>query len=464
MQKILIYSNCTEFIEYTTVLLEGQLDIEVISMSANEDFFRDIALLKEMFLIITDVNLDHGNGKMIRETNKLELRLPFIYIFNEEEEHKEEFFDEFFAENFLNRSIAKLMIKKKLLMALEEIIHYKELDKLFREEENIYDGKSLYKISAKLFLDKKTTTGDVFVKLQNGKFIKVIRAKDDINYETIENIIAKGQNYLYQDTESYNDFLENKLNNLQKSLDLKDIQVSQKIQLQLKSIKEVQDAVRLMGVSDMAIELTEKVVESVDELIKKNKNLKPLVKNMLSYRSSFFTRSSILNYLLGALTSKIGWNTQSILRKLVFTSVFCDFAFTSEQESLAMVRDLSNSENIENLSKQEIKIIEKHPELAAIKLESKSRGMLIDESMLIRQHHEKPDGTGFPKGLNNKTIPPMSAAFILCYDFVQLLIENCEKPEDIDSEAIFKQLGESYRTGNFEKPYMALRQALKFQF
>ncbi len=463
MKRIIVCSSSTEFSEYVSLLVEGKFPVSIEIKSSDDDFFGNPATIDEVFMIITDFNLTSPDGELIRSINKDCYQIPILYVIENGEQHDKEFFQDFFCEHKYHRALTKTYLAKKLIPLIEELVHQQELDGLFKESLEEHKGQKLYRIRAELFLDKERVSGDVFVKLQNGKFIKLIKANDEVNRETVQNIINKNQFYLYQDASSYDEFLNQKLDLLKRGLNIQDIQQSTKVQLQLQSIKEVQDAVRLMGISEMAISLTNEIVNSVDDMISKNKNLKPLVKKMLEHKSSFFTRSSLLNYLLGGLASKIGWNTKSSLKKLIFSSVFCDFAFTDEQEELALIRTYNDPE-VEKLSNYEKKILQKHPEVAAHKLETNSSGMLLDEGNIIRQHHEKPDGTGFPKGLNSKSIPPMSCAFILCYDFVQVLIESCDKPKDIDCEEVFKILGESYRVGNFEKPYFALRRALQLEF
>lgn len=460
MKKIIVCSKNTEFIEYVSLLIEGKFPVLIEIKESSDDFVGNPSLVSDIFMIITDFKLDEPHGDLIRSINKDCYNIPLLYVIENGEQHNKDFFKDFFFENKYNRALTKALLPKKLILLMEELIHQQELNDLFKESLEEHEGKKLYRIRAELFLERERVSGDVFVKLQNGKFIKLIKANDEVNRETVQNIINKNQFYLYQDANSYDEFLNSKLDVMKKTLNLKDIQQSQKVQLQLTSIKEVQDAVRIMGISEMAIELTDEIVSSVDELISNNKNLKPLVKQMLKHKSSFFTRSSILNYLLGGLATKIGWNTKTSLKKLIFSSVFCDFPFNDEQDHLAMISSLEDP-RVLSLSKHEKKLVIKHPEMAAHKLESNSKGMLLDEGIIIKQHHERPDGTGFPRGLNSKSISPMSCAFILCYEFVQLLIINCEKPEEIDCEYMFDLMGESYRTGNFEKPYYALRKALQ---
>lgn len=261
----------------------------------------------------------------------------------------------------------------------------------------------------------------------------------------MENYINKGQEYLYQDKKSYDEYVTNSFDKL--SIKLKDhtLTVVAKLALQMHSIKHVQDTVRVMGLSEESINFTTEVVKSIEDVLKKNK----------SYN---FTRVSICNYLLGGPVDKIGWDSHTTLNKLVFVSVFCDFGFNLEQEDLAKVL-VKDSDEFKALTKIHKNIIESHPSQAVEALE-RSTSFLTDESTIILQHHEKPDGKGFPRGLNKKQIAPLTCAFILVYDFTQKLISSVNDAKDIDSQKLLDELGPEYSQSNFEEPYNALKATL----
>jgi hypothetical protein len=284
-------------------------------------------------------------------------------------------------------------------------------------------------------------------------------AGDEINVDVLKNLRKKGQHYIYQDAEAYKLFMNSKFKNIKSKLKDASVSDEKKVQLQLATIKEVQNAVKLMGISDTVINVTNDVVDSVEDMIKGKVNLRSIVKDLLSHKSSFFTRSSIMNYLLGSMTMKLGWDTKSTLKKLVFSSVFCDFAFDDSQGEIANILTLDDP-RIANLNKTQLNILKSHPEIAAAKI-SKMEGMLVDERAIIANHHEKPDGSGFPKGLGSTKIPPLSCAFILAYDFTIKLINDSSDPTSINTKELLEALGEDYRKGGFEKPYKALKSALQ---
>ena len=79
--------------------------------------------------------------------------------------------------------------------------------------------------------------------------------------------------------------------------------------------------------------------------------------------------------------------------------------------------------------------------------------LLDDTKRIILEHHEMPNGDGYPKKLHASQIAPLSCLFILSQQLTFCLIRNDFDPERLkdfikNNEIIFKQ-------GNFNKFYSA---------
>jgi CheY-like chemotaxis protein len=81
-----------------------------------------------------------------------------------------------------------------------------------------------------------------------------------------------------------------------------------------------------------------------------------------------------------------------------------------------------------------------------------------DLDQIIIQHHERPDGTGFPNGIGASRISPLSAVFIFAEDMALFLLGH----EDAKGRAreFIKQRGALYETGAFRKILKAFAQDL----
>jgi CheY-like chemotaxis protein len=100
----------------------------------------------------------------------------------------------------------------------------------------------------------------------------------------------------------------------------------------------------------------------------------------------------------------------------------------------------------------EIETYRNHPRAAAEKV----RGIADlppDIDQIVLQHHERPDGTGFPQGLQASRISPLSAVLIFAEDLALHLIDATDRKAAIREFA--EKAGERYNAGVFRKVYQA---------
>ena len=59
---------------------------------------------------------------------------------------------------------------------------------------------------------------------------------------------------------------------------------------------------------------------------------------------------------------------------------------------------------------------------------NKDENTMYDVSLIIRQHHEWPDGSGFPAHLKENQISALSAVFIICHSFLEVYFHSDQDP------------------------------------
>lgn len=458
MSKLLLVSNNQEFKNICTLLIEARLSNELLIAKNYSTASYWLDTESQISLIITDLDISEPDGKNLYDFNKQNRQIPYLLAIDKDEDENIDLYKFIYKDSKFNHVIFKGLLKQDLISSMMKVLRRKQVLSEANTGPIEHNGVELYRIKVSFFMTIDKASSDVYLKLSSGKLLKIIKAGDEITHANLENYINKGQEYLYQDKKSYDEYVTESFDKLSRKLKDHTLTVVGKLALQMHSIKHVQDTVRVMGLSEESIDFTTEVVKSVEDVLKKNKNIMKLVKTLLKNKSYFFTRVSICNYLLGGLVHKIGWDSHTTLKKLVFASVFCDFGFNFEQEDLAQILS-KDSKEFKALTKIHKSIIESHP-IRGVEALEKSTNFLTDEATIILQHHEKPDGTGFPKGLNKKQIPPLSCAFILVYDFTQKLISSVNDAKDINTKSLLDELGPEYSQASFEKPYNALKAAL----
>jgi response regulator RpfG family c-di-GMP phosphodiesterase len=82
-----------------------------------------------------------------------------------------------------------------------------------------------------------------------------------------------------------------------------------------------------------------------------------------------------------------------------------------------------------------------------------------DVEQIVAQHHERPDGTGFPRGLNSKFITPLSALFIIAQDMIEY--SQTFKNKEVDLTSFYDAREVYFNSGVFKKILHALKNDLK---
>lgn len=170
----------------------------------------------------------------------------------------------------------------------------------------------------------------------------------------------------------------------------------------------------------------EQRVNKVMEGVKKNNKLKELFSNMNIDRSGdnyILTHIGMLINISTGICIQMEWNTDKTLEKFVYAAYLHDMAL-AERPDLARISTSAELEELkEILSPTDYALVFEHPNIADRSLEG-IREIPPDVAMLIKQHHEIPNGTGFPTKAMFQKIAPLSAVFIVAHDLTDHILQN----------------------------------------
>ncbi len=76
-----------------------------------------------------------------------------------------------------------------------------------------------------------------------------------------------------------------------------------------------------------------------------------------------------------------------------------------------------------------------------------------DTDLIILQHHERPDGSGFPRGLTHTRIGTLASLFILAEDLVHHSARNGGR---CDLHVFKEEYGPTYGAGHFKRVFKSL--------
>lgn len=211
--------------------------------------------------------------------------------------------------------------------------------------------------------------------------------------------------------------------------------------------------------------LEEKVQARTLEIQEKNRKLeaanKMLEESFLGTIRLLSTMVERLNPTLGAYLSDVtqlvrevaeaGGMTGEVLERIEIAAMIHDIGLLGLPARIALRDELS-------MSSQDFALYSQHPLTGQICLQAVER--LNDVGRIVLHHHERLDGSGFPKGLKGEDIPRGSRILGPVADYCRILHVWPKEPNEIIARAR-KIFGSSAKSFLVDDPETLLRQVAK---
>ncbi len=277
---------------------------------------------------------------------------------------------------------------------------------------------------------------NLFIRLGQNKFIKLFHEDDTTNLLDIKKYKSKGIDYLYLNRETA-DWVIAQIQNqidiflrasnfrfvLRGASDSPEKRFEQKI---LRIDDEVHVDKDFKESIDKAVERIRSIVEKeakVDQYLK-------ALKEKQDHYALFTQKMNLTSLISCALAKQLDWISKTTMDKLVYASVLCDITLAVRPE-LLKIQNLQEFEKLKStLTEEDQKLFLSHPKDAANLIKRYFATAPPDTDVLAYQHHELPDGSGFPTGLRADKISPLSALFIVASEFSYYFLKDDEPTLD----------------------------------
>lgn len=304
---------------------------------------------------------------------------------------------------------------------------------------------------------------NLYIRIGADKYIKIYHEDDDTNQLDINKYKSKGIKYLYINRETAKwviDQIESQINIFLKANNFRFV---------LRGANESPEKrfeQRLLRIND-EVHVDKEFKDSIDKAIGRIRNVVEKETRVEDFLRSFkdkqdeyalFTQKINLTSMIACtLAKQLEWISKTTMDKLVFASVLCDITLAVRPELLKFSSMHEFLKEKDNLSEEEQKIFLSHPKDAANLIKRYFTTAPPDTDALAYQHHEQPDGTGFPQGLKADKISPLAALFIVANDFAYYYLRD-EEPSI--EEFLLRSHGR-YDFVNFRKVIKAMERIKK---
>ncbi|MBF0297615.1 MAG: hypothetical protein HQK51_02785 [Oligoflexia bacterium] len=201
------------------------------------------------------------------------------------------------------------------------------------------------------------------------------------------------------------------------------------------TIETIYETTAKFGVNSLTQHLTKAAVILSLSFIRSSPFLNNLFesskKTVFENNDNYLVDHSVLLANIACLVASMrGWSSNLTYYKLVLAAFLHDMPLKNPK--LARFRTTGDLMNrCHEFKDSELKEYMNHPQDAAKMIEN-YRMIPPDIGLIILEHHEKADGSGFPRGLNYSSISSLGQLFIVAHDIVSFIFSRSFK--DIDAE------------------------------
>lgn len=433
--KVLIAEDELMLQEIYMMVLETNYACEFVCVTNADEGIEAIKNQGPFDLILSDYRMPAANGGKLYLFNKTLHNSPF-FLFSGGFLHDYCEFTDFYQSNPHNHFLGKPFNEEDLLSAIEGLE--------IKEIEPSGDQLRFIKVNLRHYLNYTASAAEVYIKLHDDKFTKIIDANSAgcPEKDLLLHYLDKGINTIYIDKNYFHSLMRDIFSLFQKKL-LNEKKKETIIELGEVQFKVCFEGLRDIGMTSTEIDRASYIIHHTVLSILSDEAAKERFKTYCSLQGFGIGHSLLIMYIASSICHESGLNFPNTMKRICTAAFYHDFSLfeTNISEDNLPLEKALNQNALFN-----------HPGLSAEFLPS-NLDFFEDTRKIILEHHEKPNGDGYPKKLNSHTISPLSCLFILSQEITFNLIRN-----DFDKDRLrdfLTNVREDYSGGNFGKFYKA---------
>lgn len=440
--KVLIVDDDSDIRDIIEFTFSCEIEAEFMHAGSGNKAISEIESNDDLDLIICDYNMPDGNGgvvyKYLIENNK---KLPFVFCSSDYAQDHDEFHDK--------KNLIGEITKPYIYDGVQKIIeNYNNRDK---DETPLTKNESPYLyVGLDLLLRSKKLPCDLFVKLNNGKILKMLNAGDEFTSEEYEKYSKKGVDQLLIKKERGQDYIASICDDVMEILNNDQVAEEEKV-FDTHSI--IMTTVSQLGLSENVVRAASRSVDFALGFFNKNDDFKALEKHIFQSSGNYLTKHSVaLAYIASMILKKSTWDSSETRNKIVLAGFLHDASIK--------ITDFDEAHFNEG---NDLLTLKEHP-TEVLELINKIKNIPPDLDRILLEHHERPDGSGYPRKLDGSQVHPLSSIFILAHDVVDTIFKMQLENKALTDDNLQSEIkDEDYQSGHFKKALAAFRETRLFK-
>ena len=405
--KILIADDEEMLRDLYEMILESEFNCEFIKAENGLEAIEFLKNDSHFDVIISDYKMPLSTGGDIYFFNKSHDNIPF-FLFSGGSLGDYAGFKDFHETNTLNKFFNKPFESEVLIEAISLINS---------APSSLPITDQFCKIRLAYYAQHIENPAEVYIKLGD-KFTKIITINDAklADKELLNHYLKKNIEFIYLEKKYFKEFHDDIFEKFNQNIQEENkpessFQIS-KFQFNV-SVEGLND----VGISEIYIKNSNRVIEkTIDSLLNNSKSKDQFMK-LCETEGFYIGHSLLIIYIAGRILTKSDLNYATTLTKISSAAFHHDISLFlyDEKYDEMKIKDIHDVE----LSRE----IAEHPVASALYLHNISE-LFDDSKKIIREHHELPNGDGYPKKLTATQIAPLSCLFIISQNITFCLIRN----------------------------------------
>lgn len=440
--RILIAEDNPDIADLLSAIILAQFEAQVVVAINGQQAIDYISSEAPFDLVLSDYRMPFKNGGEVYLHLRAHYpRTPFILISSDSATEHEEFKDARFV-----GSVIKPFEEELLLGQIQLMTSQTELRDF---------SCGFVPVSLEIFHKIEYCKQNIYVELSKDHYVKVLNQQARFGDEELARFKKKQVPVLYIESNHFSELIALFRANVFAKVDWATIDSDKALENLSNDWELISKASLRFGWPPNVVNLAKKNIAVAIQVLAKKPDFQKMMKlYQEKQQGRLVDHAFLLVVMCTAIVNELGWKAELNLQKLTFAALLHDVDL--DEELFATKQTLINDEAIEEIKTQpELLKIFEHPKLSAERL-SRWPSCPSDVDRLILEHHERPDGQGFPRGINFQHIFPLSAVMILAEDVIYHCADNFGiKPYDY----LLAKKG-SYDHGEFKNIYAATLRCL----
>lgn len=288
------------------------------------------------------------------------------------------------------------------------------------------DENALMKpVSLEQLLREEMTQVDLYVQLSQKKYVMV--AKAGTKTESLSRYRDRQVQYLHVRYEDLTKLVQNSMSVAGMVLNKDNIADSSKIVVLEQALSNVYRSIENFGFNGETTAHAKVVSEATMTMCLTHSELQKLVLQMSQLENPMHRHSIMTSALCSMLGVAMGYTVPSTLEKLALGGFLLDIG------TIKLPQDIIQK-SVEKMSKAETDIYRSHVELG-VSMSQVIREIPSDVTLMIHEHHELADGTGYPRRIKDLMMSPLGRIAVVANAFVEEIMHygTEAKPQDVNA-------------------------------